>query len=116
GGNTGLATGATPDDSARQVVLLLSRMNRVRTVDPVGLTIEVEAGCVLQAAQDAARGVGRLLPIRLAAEGTAQVGGIVATNAGGLNVLRYGMTRAFVLGLEVVLADGTIVDGMRRLR
>jgi FAD/FMN-containing dehydrogenase len=116
GGNTGLAAGATPDESARQVVLLLSRMNRVRAVDPVGLTIEVEAGCVLQAAQDAARDAGRLLPVSLAAEGTAQVGGIIATNAGGLNVLRYGMTRAFVLGLEIVLADGTIVDGMRRLR
>lgn len=116
GGNTGLAAGAVPDGSGGQVVLSLARMHAIRRVDPVGSTIEVEAGCVLQAAQDAARASGRMLPISLAAEGTAQVGGIIATNAGGLNVLRYGMTRGFVLGLEVVLADGTILNGLRSLR
>ncbi|MFH1554666.1 MAG: FAD-binding oxidoreductase [Pseudomonadota bacterium] len=116
GGNTGLAAGAVPDNSGAQVVLSLTRMTAVRTLDPIGMTIEAEAGCILKVAQDAAADAGRLLPVSLAAEGSATIGGIVSTNAGGVNVLRYGMTRALVLGLEVVLADGTIVNGMRRLR
>jgi FAD/FMN-containing dehydrogenase len=115
GGNTGLAGGAVPDASGRQVVLSLSRMAAVRHVDPVGLTIEAEAGCILKVAQDAAASVGRLLPISLAAEGSATIGGVIATNAGGVNVLRYGMTRSLVLGLEVVLPDGTIANGLRKL-
>ena len=116
GGNTGLAGGAVPDASGRQVVLSLNRMAAIRHVDPVGLTIEAEAGCILKVAQDAAASAGRLLPISLAAEGSATIGGVVAANAGGVNVLRYGMTRSLVLGLEVVLPDGTIVNGLRRLR
>jgi len=116
GGNTGLAGGAVPDASGAQVVLSLQRMNKVRDVDPVGLTIAADAGCILKVAQDAAADVGRLLPISLAAEGSATVGGVVSTNAGGVNVVRYGMARALVLGLEVVLADGTVVDLNRRLR
>jgi FAD/FMN-containing dehydrogenase len=116
GGNTGLAGGATPDASGRQVLLSLRRLNRIRAIDPVGMTIAAEAGCILKTAQDAAAEQGRLLPVSLAAEGSATIGGIVSTNAGGVNVLRYGMTRSLVLGLEVVLPDGTLVDGMRQLR
>ena len=113
GGNTGLAGGAVPDASGRAVVLSLARMNRLRSVDPVGMTLEAEAGVVLKTAQEAAQMVNRLLPISLAAEGSATIGGVIATNAGGINVLRYGMTRAMVLGLEVVLPDGRIVNGLR---
>ncbi|WP_341990533.1 FAD-binding oxidoreductase [Azorhizobium sp. AG788] len=116
GGNTGLAAGAVPDGSGAQVVLSLTRMNTVRALDPIGMTLEADAGCILKVAQDAAADAGRLLPVSLAAEGSATVGGVISTNAGGVSVLRYGMTRALVLGLEVVLADGTIVNGMRRLR
>ena len=116
GGNTGLAGGAVPDASGTQVVLSLNRMAAIRRIDPVGLTIEAEAGCILKVAQDAAGAAGRLLPISLAAEGSATIGGVVATNAGGVNVLRYGMTRSLVLGLEVVLPDGTVANGLRKLR
>ncbi|MCB5177408.1 FAD-binding oxidoreductase [Microvirga lenta] len=116
GGNTGLAGGAVPDASGRQVVLSLTRMAAIREVDPVGMTIEAEAGCILKVAQDAALRENRVLPISLAAEGSATIGGVVAANAGGVNVLRYGMTRSLVLGLEVVLPDGTVVNGLRRLR
>jgi FAD/FMN-containing dehydrogenase len=91
-------------------------MAAIRRIDPVGLTIEAEAGCILKVAQDAAGAAGRLLPISLAAEGSATIGGVVATNAGGVNVLRYGMTRSLVLGLEVVLPDGTVANGLRKLR
>lgn len=116
GGNTGLSGGATPDGSGRQVVLSLSRMAAIRKIDVFGETIEVEAGCILQTAQEAAAEHGLLLPITLAAEGSARIGGIVSTNAGGTNVLRYGMARSRVLGLEVVTADGQIVRGLRQLR
>jgi FAD/FMN-containing dehydrogenase len=116
GGNTGLAGGAVPDASGTQVVLSLNRMAAIREVDPIGMTIEAEAGCILKVAQDASAGAGRLLPISLAAEGSATIGGVVAANAGGVNVLRYGMTRSLVLGLEVVLQDGTVINGLRRLR
>lgn len=116
GGNTGLAGGAVPDASGTQVVLSLNRMAAIRDVDTVGMTIEAEAGCILKVAQDAAAAAGHLLPISLAAEGSATIGGVVAANAGGVNVLRYGMTRNLVLGLEVVLPDGTLANGLRRLR
>lgn len=116
GGNTGLAGGATPDASSSQVLLSLNRLSRVRSLDPVGMTVEVEAGAILQSVKEEAAKRDRMLPVSLAAEGSATIGGIVSTNAGGVNVLRYGMTRALVLGLEVVLADGTIVDGLRHLR
>lgn len=116
GGNTGLSGGATPDNSGLQVVLSLRRMNSIRELDVIGETIEVEAGVVLQTAQEAAAEVGLLLPISLAAEGSATIGGVISTNAGGTNVLRYGMARGRVLGLEVVTPQGEIVNGLRRLR
>ncbi|QPN32455.1 FAD-binding oxidoreductase [Diaphorobacter sp. JS3051] len=116
GGNTGLSGGATPDASGQQVVLSLARMNAIRDIDVIGETIEVEAGCVLQTAQQAVNEKGLLLPITLAAEGSARIGGIVSTNAGGTNVLRYGMARSRILGLEVVTADGQVINGLRRLR
>ncbi len=115
-GNTGMAGGATPDASGTELVLSLARMNAIRDVDPVGMTMELEAGVILETAQNAAAAAGRLLPISLAAEGSAMAGGVIATNAGGINVLRYGMARSLVLGLEVVLPDGTVVNGLRRLR
>ncbi|MFC0219499.1 FAD-binding oxidoreductase [Pseudochelatococcus lubricantis] len=116
GGNTGLAGGATPDGSGGEVVLSLQRMACIRALDPVGMTMEVEAGAILQTVREAALEQGRMFPTGIGAEGSATIGGIVSTNAGGVNVLRYGMTRALVLGLEVVLADGTVVNGLRRLR
>lgn len=116
GGNTGLTYATVDTERHPKVILSLSRMAAIRSVDRVGMTMEVEAGCVLQTAKEAAIGVGRSLPISLAAEGSAQIGGIIATNAGGVNVLRYGMARQMVLGLEAVLADGSIVSGLRALR
>ena len=125
GGNTGLCGGATPlaaEDASRfvpggaQIVLKLSRMNRVRAVDPVNNTITVEAGCVLMNLQQAAAAAGRLFPLSLAAEGSCEIGGNLSTNAGGTAVLRYGNARDLVLGLEVVLPDGQIWDGLRALR
>jgi FAD/FMN-containing dehydrogenase len=116
GGNTGLCGGAIPDASGRQVLLGLERMNRILHVDAVGGTITAEAGCVLAHLQQAAREAGAMFALSLAAEGSAQVGGCVATNAGGTNVLRYGTARQQVLGLEVVLPDGRILDVLRSLR
>jgi FAD/FMN-containing dehydrogenase len=115
GGNTGLAGGAVPVGPRAQIVLSFTRMNAIRSIDPVGLTVEAEAGCVLQTIQEAALAVGRELPVSFAAEGSAQIGGVIACNAGGVNVLRYGMVRNRVLGIEAVLADGTVVSGLRRL-
>ena len=116
GGNTGLCGGATPDASGAQVVLSLSRMNRVRAVDTLNNTMTVEAGCILQKLQETAAEAVRLFPLSLAAQGTAQIGGNLSTNAGGTGVLRYGNTRDLVLGLEVVLPDGELWDGLRGLR
>jgi FAD/FMN-containing dehydrogenase len=116
GGNTGLVGGGTPDDSGAAVVISLQRMNRVRAVDTANDTITVEAGCVLQAVQEAARSHRRLFPLSLAAEGSATIGGNLATNAGGTQVLRYGNARELTLGLEVVLADGEVWNGLRALR
>jgi FAD/FMN-containing dehydrogenase len=116
GGNTGLAAGATPLALSNAVIVSLSRMRTVRSVDAPGCTLAVDAGCVLADVQETARAAGRLFPLALAAQGSAQIGGLIATNAGGTAVLRYGSMRSLVLGLEVVLADGTIVDGMRALR
>ncbi len=116
GGNTGFCGGSIPDASGTQVVIALSRMNRVRWIDADGYAIAVDAGCVLATARAQAQAVGRLLPLSHGGEGSSQVGGNLATNAGGLNVLRYGMARELVLGLEVVLADGRILDMMRALR
>lgn len=116
GGNTGLCGAATPDASGSQIILALSRMNRVRAIDPLNNTITVEAGCVLSRLQSAAEEAGRLFPLSLAAEGSCQIGGNISTNAGGTAVLRYGNARELVLGLEVVLASGEIWDGLRGLR
>ncbi len=116
GGNTGMAGGAVPDDSGSQVILSLTRMRAIRDIDPVGGTITVEAGVVLAAVQEAAAGVDRLFPLSLGSGGSCTIGGNIATNAGGTAVLRYGMTRSLVLGLEVVLPDGRVWDGLRSLR
>ncbi len=116
GGNTGLVGGGVPDSSGHQVVLSLGRMRTVREVDPVAGTIIVDAGVVLADVQAAAERVDRLFPMSLGSEGSCTIGGNLATNAGGTAVLRYGMTRELVLGLEVVLPDGRIWDGLRGLR
>ena len=116
GGNTGLAGGATPDASGTQIILSLSRMNRVRGIDPLNNTLTVEAGCTLVAVQEAARQADRLFPLSLAAEGSCEIGGNLSTNAGGTAVLRYGTARELTLGLEVVLASGEVWDGLRGLR
>ncbi|ATU71981.1 D-lactate dehydrogenase [cytochrome] 2 [Gluconacetobacter sp. SXCC-1] len=116
GGNTSMVGGATPDDSGHEVVVCLSRMNRVRNIDPHDLTMEVEAGVTLKAAQDAAREAGFMLPLSISSEGSAQIGGVLATNAGGNNTLRYGNARELVLGLEAVMPDGAVFHGLRRLR
>ena len=116
GGGTGLSGGALPDDSGTQVVLSLARLRRVRDVDAAGDTLTVEAGVVLADVQAAAESVDRLFPLSLASEGSCTIGGNLATNAGGTAVLRYGMARELVLGLEVVLPDGRVWDGLRPLR
>ena len=116
GGNTGLVGGSVPDGSGEQVVLSLSRMNRVRSIDPLNFTLVVEAGCVLTQVQNAADEAGLLFPLSLASEGSCQIGGNLSTNAGGTAVLRYGNARELVLGLEVVLASGEIWNGLRTLR
>src|SRR3954468_11252587 len=116
GGNTGLSGGSVPTGQAREVVLALGRMNRIRELDRLNDTITVEAGCVLANVQRAADDAGRLFALSLAAEGSCQIGGNLSTNAGGINVLRYGTAREQVLGLEVVLPDGRIWDGLRALR
>lgn len=116
GGNTSLCGAATPDDAGRAVVLSLSRLNRILAVDPQNNTISVEAGCTLAAVQEAARAADRLFPLALASEGTCQIGGNLSTNAGGVQVLRYGNTRELTLGLEVVLPSGELWDGLRGLR
>ncbi len=114
GGNTGLCGGATP--LGGEVLISLQRLNRIRSVDVDNNTITVEAGCKLQAVQEAAISVDRLFPLSLAAEGSATIGGNLSTNAGGVQVLRYGNARELTLGLEVVLADGSIWHGLRALR
>ena len=116
GGNTGLVGGSVPTGARREAVLAMGRMNRIRALDALNDTITVEAGCVLAAVQRAADEAGRLFPLSLAAEGSCQVGGNLSTNAGGVNVLRYGNARELVLGLEVVLPDGRVWNGLRGLR
>jgi FAD/FMN-containing dehydrogenase len=116
GGNTSYCGGATPDASGAELVLSLARLNRVRAVDPVGYALTVDAGCTLAAARDAATAAGRLFPLALGSQGSCQIGGNLSTNAGGTAVLRYGMMRELVLGLEVVLPDGRVLDQLRSLR
>ena len=116
GGNTGLVVGGVPDASGQQVVLSLQRMNAIRALDPANLTLTLEAGCVLHTAQQAAEAAGLWLPLSLAAEGSCTIGGNLATNAGGTQVLRFGNARDLCLGLEVVTAQGQVWSGLSGLR
>ncbi|RZL89118.1 MAG: FAD-binding oxidoreductase [Variovorax sp.] len=116
GGNTGLAVGSTPDGSGTQVLLSLQRMNAIRAIDAANLTVTVEAGCILQTLQEAAEKAGFLFPLSLAAEGSCTIGGNLATNAGGTQVVRYGNARDLCLGLEVVTPQGEIWEGTKGLR
>ncbi|WP_084698432.1 FAD-binding oxidoreductase [Muricoccus aerilatus] len=113
GGNTGLVGGTV--SAAHEVLLSLGRMNRIEEVDPLNFTMTVQAGCILANIQAAAEAAGRLFPLSLGAQGSAQIGGNLASNAGGINVLRYGNARELTLGLEVVLADGRVWNGLRAL-
>lgn len=116
-GNTGLVGGSVPAaEGPAPVIVALERLRRIRKVDPVNNTMEVEAGCVLANVQEAARAAGRYYPVSLGAEGSCQIGGTIATNAGGTSVLRYGNTRENVLGLEAVLPDGTVWSNLTALR
>jgi FAD/FMN-containing dehydrogenase len=116
GGNTGLVGGSVPDAGGEQILVSMSRLNRIRALDAEDFTMTAEAGCVLADAQQAAAAADRLFPLSLGAEGRCQIGGVISTNAGGIAVLRYGSMRALVLGLEAVLADGSVWNGLRRLR
>ncbi len=116
GGNTGLVGGGVPPADRDNIVLALGRMNRIRAIDPVNFTMTVEAGCILADLHEAAAAVDRLFPLSLGAEGSCQIGGNISTNAGGIAVLRYGNTRELTLGVEVVLPDGRVWDGLRGLR
>ena len=116
GGNTGMVGGSVPDDSGTQVLLNLTRMNRVRAIDATNLTLTAEAGCVLQVVQEAAAAQALLFPLSLAAEGSCTIGGNLSTNAGGTQVLRYGNARDLCLGLEVVTASGEVWNGLSGLR
>lgn len=116
GGGTGLVGGQIMAQGPAPVILSLERMSRIRALWPEENALEVEAGATLQAVQEAAAGAGRLFPLSLASEGTARIGGVLATNAGGIGVLRYGNARDLCLGVEAVLADGTVMGGLKRLR
>jgi FAD/FMN-containing dehydrogenase len=116
GGNTGLVGGQIPSDDSTEIVLSLGRLKTVRNVDTAGGTMIVEAGVTLAEAQTTAKSVGRIFPLSLASEGSAQIGGALATNAGGTAVLAYGNARSLTLGLEAVLADGRVWHGLRRLK
>lgn len=116
GGNTSYCGGATPRAGNNEIVVSLRRMNRIRSVDPLNDSMTAEAGCVLETLQEAAAAADRLLPMSLGSEGSCTLGGVISTNAGGTAVLRYGMMRELVLGLEVVLPDGRVLDQLRALR
>jgi FAD/FMN-containing dehydrogenase len=116
GGNTGYCGGATPDESGEQIVLALGRLNRIRSVDALNYSLVAEAGCVLANVQRAAEEAERFFPLSLGSQGSCQIGGNLSTNAGGTSVLRYGMMRDLVLGLEVVLADGRVLSSLGSLR
>ena len=116
GGNTNMVAGATPSADGTEIVLSLSRMNKIRHLDPVDLTLTIDAGATLQAAQEAALAEGCILGLTMGSEGSAQIGGVLSSNAGGNNTVRFGNARDLVLGLEVVLPDGAIWNGLRRLR
>jgi FAD/FMN-containing dehydrogenase len=116
GGHTGLVGGATPSNNGTEVVISLERLNAIREIDVMNFSMIVEAGCILENIHHAAAAVDRLFPLQLGAQGSCQIGGNIASNAGGINVVRYGMTRDLILGLEVVLSDGRIWNGLRKLR
>ncbi len=116
GGNTSYCGGATPDTSGEQVVISLERLRIIRHIDPIGGTLTAEAGCTLHNVREAASSVGRRFPLSLGSQGSCQIGGNISTNAGGTQVLRHGMIRQLVLGLEVVLPDGSVLDQLRQLR
>ncbi len=116
GGNTSLSGGSVPDESGRALLLSTRRLNRIRAIDAANDTITVEAGCTLQQVQEAAASASRLFPLSLAAQGSCTIGGNLATNAGGVHVLRYGTARALCLGLETATASGEVWDGLRGLR
>ncbi|HEY3784255.1 MAG TPA: FAD-binding oxidoreductase [Steroidobacteraceae bacterium] len=116
GGNTSYCGGATPDESGRQVVLSLTRLNRIRNIDRLNYSLVAEAGCILADVRRAADEAERLFPLSLGSEGTCRIGGNLSTNAGGTSVVRYGMMRELLLGLEVVLADGRILSTLTPLR
>lgn len=116
GGHTGLVGGALPDHARPELVISLERLKRVRQIDPIGFTMTVDAGCVLEQVKQAAETADCYFPLTLGAQGSCQIGGNIATNAGGVNVLRYGMMRELVLGLEVVLPDGRVWESMNALR
>jgi FAD/FMN-containing dehydrogenase len=116
GGNTGQSGGSVPRNAGRNIVLSLTRLNRIRSIDPVNNTMTVDAGCILQTVQDAASDANRYFPLSLGAEGSCTIGGNLATNAGGTAVLRYGNARELCLGLEVVTAAGDVWDGLKGLR
>ena len=116
GGNTGLVGASVPDASGTQILLSLTRLGRIRAIDRANLTLTAEAGCVLQSVQEAAAAQGLLFPLSLAAEGSCTIGGNLATNAGGTQVLRYGNARELCLGLEVVTPDGQVWNGLSGLR
>ena len=116
GGNTGMCGATVPDAKLNPIVIAMGRMNHIRTIDALNNTMTVEAGCVLANIQQAAAEAERLFPLSLGGEGSCQIGGNLSTNAGGVNVLRYGNTRDLVLGLEAVLPDGRIWNGLRGLR
>ena len=116
GGNTGLVGAQIPFETGSEIVLSLNRMKAIRAVDPAGNSLTAEAGATLQSIQEAAAAVDRLFPLSLASEGTCEIGGNVATNAGGVHVLRYGNTRELVLGLEAVFPGGQVWNGLKSLR
>lgn len=116
GGNTSMVGGAVPAEDGSELILSTARMTRIRDLDPVDMTLTIESGVTLKAAQLAAADAGCLLPLSISSEGSAQIGGVLAVNAGGNNTVRYGNARDLVLGLEVVLPDGTIWNGLRKLR
>ena len=116
GGNTGLVGGSIPSNSGTEIIISLEKMNKILDIDPINYTMTLEAGCILSEVQDAALNAKRMFPLSLAAEGSCQIGGNLSTNAGGTAVLHYGNAKELVLGLEVVLADGSIVNSLKRLR
>src|SRR5918999_3522896 len=116
GGNTGLVGGQTPSESGAEILLSLTRLDQIREVDPSSNTMTCEAGVILATAQDAAEAQNRLFPLSLGAEGSCTIGGNLSTNAGGTGALAYGVARELVMGLEVVLADGRVLNNLRKLK